>query len=117
MFWQGFPSFITSVVNQLYLNLKRIQNLGVKKVAVTALQPLGCLPRTTANSSFQQCNANQNALVNLHNVLLQQAVGKLNNETKYSSILILDLYSSFMTVLKNKGDRLGNSLITHIKMD
>ncbi|KAF3441688.1 hypothetical protein FNV43_RR15603 [Rhamnella rubrinervis] len=105
---QGFPAFITSVVNQLYLNLKRIQNLGVKKIAVTALQPLGCLPRMTANSSFQQCNANQNGLVNLHNVLLQQAVGKLNNETKDSSILILDLYSSFMTVFKNKGDRLGS---------
>lgn len=92
----------------MYLNVKRIQSLGVKKIAVTALQPLGCLPLNTASSSFQQCDGNQNGLVNLHNVLLQQAVGKLNNETKDSSILILDLYSSFMTVFKNQGNGLGN---------
>ncbi|XP_048322097.2 GDSL esterase/lipase At5g03610-like [Ziziphus jujuba] len=105
---QGFPSFITSVVNQLYLNLKRIHSLGVNKIAVTALEPLGCLPRSTAITSFQQCNGTENTLVNLHNALLQQAVAKLNNETKDSAFLILDLYASFMTVFKNKGDGLGN---------
>ncbi|KAF4358516.1 hypothetical protein F8388_005172 [Cannabis sativa] len=105
---EGFPGFITSVVNQLYVNLKQIHELGVKKIAVTALEPLGCLPPATAASSFQQCNGTQNALVNLHNLLLQQAVAKLNNETsKDSNIIILDLYSSFMSVFKNKGDPLG----------
>ncbi|KAL5743181.1 hypothetical protein ACOSP7_029913 [Xanthoceras sorbifolium] len=108
---QGFPSFITQVVNQLTLNLKTIQSLGLKKVAVTALQPLGCLPRSTFASSFQQCNGTQNALVNFHNSLLQQAVAKLNNETikDHSTFVILDLYSAFMTVFANKGDPLGSS--------
>ncbi|XP_062117564.1 GDSL esterase/lipase At5g03610-like [Humulus lupulus] len=105
---EGFPAFITSVVNQLYVNLKQIHALGVKKIAVTALEPLGCLPPSTVVSSFQQCNGSQNALVGFHNLLLQQAVAKLNSETsKDTNILILDLYSSFMSVFKNKGDRLG----------
>ncbi|XP_043708985.1 GDSL esterase/lipase At5g03610-like [Telopea speciosissima] len=40
---QGLRAFIASVVNQLALNLKRIHDMGVKKIAVIALEPLGCL--------------------------------------------------------------------------
>uniref|UniRef100_A0A5B7AYI1 GDSL esterase/lipase n=1 Tax=Davidia involucrata TaxID=16924 RepID=A0A5B7AYI1_DAVIN len=105
---QGLQSFITRVVNQLALNLKRIHGLGVRKVAVTALEPLGCLPRSTVVSSFQQCNGTQNMAVSFHNLLLQQAVAKLNNESKDSTFVILDLYSSFLSVFKNKGDQPGS---------
>ncbi|XP_010097639.2 GDSL esterase/lipase At5g03610, partial [Morus notabilis] len=105
---EGWQPFITSVVNQLYVNLKRIHDLGVKKIAVTALEPLGCLPRSTAVTSFRQCNGTQNSFVGLHNLLLQQAVAKLNNENKDAPFLILDLYDSFMTVFKNKGNQPGS---------
>lgn len=110
LIFQGWQPFITSVVNQLYVNLKRIHDLGVKKIAVTALEPLGCLPRSTAVTSFRQCNGTQNSLVGLHNLLLQQAVAKLNNENKDSPFLILDLYDSFMTVFKNKGNQPGDHI-------
>lgn len=101
---QGWQPFIASVVNQLTVNLKRIYDLGVNKIVVIALEPLGCLPRSTAEFSFQKCNGTVNTLVGFHNLLLQQAVAKLNNETKSSSFLILDLYTSFTSVFKNKGD-------------
>lgn len=110
---QGFKPFITSVVNQLSVNLKRVYDLGVKKIVVTALQPLGCLPGSTAEFSFQKCNGTQNLLVGFHNLLLQQAVAKLNNETK-SSFIVLDLYTSFMSVLNNNGNHLGNYLLPKI---
>lgn len=105
---QGLQSFITLVVYQLTLNLKRIHEMGARKVAVTALQPLGCLPRATVLYSFQQCNSAENTAVNFHNLLLQQAVAKLNNESKSSVFTILDLYTSFTTLLKNKGNHPGN---------
>ncbi|KAI3471836.1 hypothetical protein Pfo_028489 [Paulownia fortunei] len=38
---QGLQSFIPLVINQLAVDLKRIQELGATKVAVTALEPLG----------------------------------------------------------------------------
>lgn len=100
---QEFPAFIKQVVDQTEVNLRRIHALGVKKIAVPSLQPLGCLPGITFVSAFQRCNESQNALVNLHNNLLQQAVAKLNNETKQSTFIILDLYNAFLTVFKNKG--------------
>ncbi|XP_022144802.1 GDSL esterase/lipase At5g03610-like [Momordica charantia] len=108
---QGFQAFITKVVNQLEVNLRRIHGLGVPKIVVTALEPLGCLPSSTVASSFQQCNATENLLVNFHNLLLQQSVAKLNSELKNgtsSTFILLDLYSSFMAALNNKGDHLGN---------
>ncbi|KAB5521509.1 hypothetical protein DKX38_025828 [Salix brachista] len=106
---QGWQPFITKVVTQLAMNMKRIHGMGVKKVVVTALQPLGCLPRITITSSFQQCNGTANELASFHNLLLQQAVIKLNNDTKDSTFAILDLYDAFMAVFKNKGENPGSS--------
>lgn len=90
-------------MNQLVVNMKRVNKLGAKKIAVTALEPLGCLPQSTILNSFQQCNATENIAVDLHNSLLQQAVEKLNNETMGSTFVILDLFSSFNSVLASKG--------------
>ncbi|GER54230.1 GDSL esterase/lipase [Striga asiatica] len=105
---QGLQNYIPLVINQLAINLKRIHGLGPTKIAVTALQPLGCLPRTTETSSFQHCNATQNLLVGYHNSLLQRAVAQLNNETKSPTFFILDLYNSFTSVLQQKGDSQEN---------
>ncbi|XP_010244330.1 PREDICTED: GDSL esterase/lipase At5g03610-like isoform X2 [Nelumbo nucifera] len=98
---QGLPAFMASVVNQLKLNVKRIHEMGVKKVAVTTLQPLGCLPQNTLLSYYRHCNATQNMAVNFHNFLLKQAVQQLNNEVKNSTFL-LDLHSAFMSVFKKR---------------
>ncbi|XP_061357079.1 GDSL esterase/lipase At5g03610-like [Gastrolobium bilobum] len=99
---QGLPTFIALVVNQTTKNLIRIKGLGVKKIVVGGLQPLGCLPPNTASSSFQRCNSTSNNLVVLHNNLLKQAVTKLNQVSKENStFIILDLYDSFMSVLNH----------------
>ncbi|XP_042510508.1 GDSL esterase/lipase At5g03610-like [Macadamia integrifolia] len=108
---QGLRVFIASVVNQLVLNLKRIHDLGVKKIAVTALEPLGCLPQNTVMASYLQCNGSLNMAVNLHNVLLRQAVAKLNNETKDSAFHILDLYDAFMSTFKRHANHAGRSIL------
>ncbi|KAK4834074.1 hypothetical protein QYF36_016376 [Acer negundo] len=100
---QGWKSHITYVVNQLSLNLKRIHGLGVKKVAVTLMQPIGCLPMNSIHYSFQKCNETQNSYVTFHNHLLLQAVAKLNKQTKDSPFVILDLNRAFKTVFANKG--------------
>ncbi|XP_022767124.1 GDSL esterase/lipase At5g03610 isoform X2 [Durio zibethinus] len=98
----GFPAFIGSVVNQLTVNLKRIHDLGVRKIAVSALQPLGCLPQSTARFSFEQCNGTENTLVDLHNQLLLQAVNNLNKETNSTSFFVLDIYNAFWNVFNQK---------------
>lgn len=79
--------------------------MGVRKVAVTAIEPFGCLPDFTVVNSFQQCNETANTLAKLHNTLLQLAVAKLNSESKDpGAFIILDLYDAFASVLNNKGN-------------
>ncbi|XP_027367161.1 GDSL esterase/lipase At5g03610-like [Abrus precatorius] len=100
---QNFPSFIASVVNQIGSNLKRIQELGVKKIVVGGLQPLGCLPYNTIQFPFQQCNSTFNDLTVIHNTLLNQTVTKLKQQTNHNTtFVILNLYDSFMSVLNQR---------------
>ncbi|KAK2655340.1 hypothetical protein Ddye_008392, partial [Dipteronia dyeriana] len=76
--------------------------LGVKKVAVTLMQPLGCLSRSSMFYSFQKCNETENSYVTFNNHLLLQAVAKLNKQTEDSPFVILDLNHAFKTVFANK---------------
>ncbi|KAK4783995.1 hypothetical protein SAY86_018363 [Trapa natans] len=97
----ALQEFIVSVVSQLGTNLKQLYELGARKVAVAALQPLGCIPRFTAVNSFQKCNDTLNSLVGFHNQLLRKAVSDLNNQTASSTFVVVDLYTSFMSVLNS----------------
>jgi phospholipase/lecithinase/hemolysin len=99
---QGFPSFIASVVKQTTTDLIHLQSIGFKRIVVGGLQPLGCLPLITAQTSFQSCNSTFNDLVTLHNNLLNQSVTKLNQESNdHNTFTILDLFDGFRTVLNN----------------
>nr|GMC88937.1 GDSL esterase/lipase At5g03610-like [Ipomoea batatas] len=102
----GLPAFSGRLMNQLVADLKRIRGLGAKRIAVTSLPPLGCLPRSTAEFSFKQCNGSANLGASYHNSLLQNAVAELNKETKASSYVVLDLYTSFSDIFQKKQ---GNS--------
>nr|GMD46234.1 subtilisin-like protease SBT4.15 [Ipomoea batatas] len=82
--------------------MKRLHSMGVKKVSVTSMEPIGCLPGETANSSFRQCNDNLNAIVMLHNSKLQEMVARLNSQTPDSPYFILDLFNPFITIFKQK---------------
>lgn len=100
MLFQGVLSLINSVVNQTATNMRRIHELGVKKIALTSLPPLGCLPQLTASSSFQTCNDTYNKLVSVHNRHLLDALATLNGESKKNvSFVMLNLYDSFMSIL------------------
>lgn len=91
-------------MNQIVVNLKRINKLGVKKIVVVGLGPTGCYPGITA-PTFNKCNATMNSFAEFHNVLLKQAVEKLNSKTKGSpKFFILDMYDTVLSVIKNKGN-------------
>ncbi|XP_010419057.1 PREDICTED: GDSL esterase/lipase At5g03610-like [Camelina sativa] len=95
------------VINQAEVNLRRIHALGVKKIAIPLLHPLGCLPVVSKGSSFADCKKLVNLAVIIHNNLLQTVVAKLNKETEHSTFMVIDYYNAFLTVLKNKGETPG----------
>lgn len=98
-------AFSDSVVKQLALNLKRLQKIGLEKMVVASMPPIGCLPVATSNISYTECFDPYNQLAQFHNILLEEAVKNLNGNGE-KNIAILDLYTSFMSILqKNKGTK------------
>ncbi|XP_010558997.1 PREDICTED: LOW QUALITY PROTEIN: GDSL esterase/lipase At2g36325-like [Tarenaya hassleriana] len=105
---QGIETFTRRIINQMILDITTVQNLGVRKVAIAAMQPLGCLPvasTATGKSGFRWCNETYNVIAKFHNTLLSQALIKLNQEKNDTVFIMLDIYKAFWTVLKNKGVR------------
>ncbi|CAJ1976682.1 unnamed protein product [Sphenostylis stenocarpa] len=94
------PAFIESLVKQISVNLNRIHSLGINKVAVGLLQPIGCLPALNVISFRKKCISVLNFVSKDHNIKLLQAIEQLNNQTGKSVFITLDLYSSFFLVIE-----------------
>ncbi|KAI3935306.1 hypothetical protein MKW92_018330 [Papaver armeniacum] len=100
---EGFRAFVVKVLDQLELNLREIGKIGLKKVVMLNLEPLGCLPNKAVLLSYEKCDKHANNETMFHNMLLQQIVQRLNNETTDSPFQILDLYSAFLSVINKQG--------------
>ncbi|KAL3520869.1 hypothetical protein ACH5RR_019018 [Cinchona calisaya] len=106
---EDLPAFTKSIMSQLILDLQRIHGLGVRKVGITAMPPLGCLPQMSASISHKNCSETGNSLAKFHNQVLQENIEKLNNETGAPAFMILDLYKAFMSALNIRNNHPGNS--------
>ncbi|KAL5069147.1 hypothetical protein RYX36_020034 [Vicia faba] len=104
--------FSASLINQLSINLKRIHNVGINKIKIGLLEPVGCLPVIT--KTYDKCNDTINMLVMKHNELLLQTVEDLNKESK-SVFVTLDLYKSFLSVIETMQKKhYGNSRVANV---
>lgn len=66
-------------------------------VALTSLAPLGCLPVVTSQYSYKYCNETANKVASFHNILLQDAVERMNKNLSGLNLVVLDLYTAFMS--------------------
>ena len=83
------------------MDLKRINDLGVKKIAVIKMVPIGCVPAVTIFSGYTNCTQSLNEVALPHNLLLQQSVDLLNSKTKDYTFFTLDLYDAFLSSLQS----------------
>lgn len=97
---QDLPAFMESLVEQMSVNLNRIHNLGINKVVVGLLQPIGCLPALNVISLRTNCIGLLNLVSKDHNKKLLQAIQKLNNQAGKSVFITLDLYNSFLSAIE-----------------
>ncbi|XVF24637.1 hypothetical protein REPUB_Repub13aG0144300 [Reevesia pubescens] len=99
---QKLAAFTETIMIQLAVNLKRIQGLGVKRIAVTGIEPMGCLPQQAASSSYRNCSEVWNSGSKFHNQVLAQTLKKLNDNSKSPVFISLDLYSAFISALNKQ---------------
>ncbi|KAJ6358076.1 hypothetical protein OIU78_005829 [Salix suchowensis] len=111
--WQasGFASLHNITNQSAFSQLKRIHGFGVRKIAVTTLQPLGCLPISTAFSSYENCSESWNAASRFHNQKLQQEIQRMNKESRENIYETLDLYTAFMSKLSPAGNMKPSSFL------
>ncbi|XP_019151450.1 PREDICTED: GDSL esterase/lipase At5g03610-like isoform X2 [Ipomoea nil] len=104
--YHGQEEFVESITKQISVNLKRIHEMGVPKVAVTAMQPLGCLPLVAfSTGNYPNCDQNTNNITRFHNQMLKQRIDQLNYQTDGSPFVVLDLYAAFTSALNIKHDQ------------
>ena len=97
--------YIKNVTDHLKSELKRIHELGVKKVAVTNLSPLGCTPLGAKDHRYKECDKDRSDAVIVHNKNLNEVVAQLGRarNSSQSEFLVLDLHCAFMSII-NQGD-------------
>ncbi|RZB88208.1 GDSL esterase/lipase isoform B [Glycine soja] len=102
---QDMPVFTTILIRQMSLNLRRIHSLGINKIAVGLLEPIGCMPLLTVASSYEKCLEPFNLISQNHSQMLLQIVQELNKELGKPVFVTLDLYNSFLSVISTMQKR------------
>ncbi|OEL28053.1 GDSL esterase/lipase [Dichanthelium oligosanthes] len=89
--------FIGNVTDGMAKGVERLLELGVTKVLVNALPPLGCTPWQARPSNYTKCKEHVNMAADFHNNDLGK---KLKNATKSDdSVYLLDLNWAFNTIV------------------
>ncbi|CAM0902050.1 unnamed protein product [Alopecurus aequalis] len=86
-------AFTINMTTEIAVNVARLQNLGVKKVLVSNLHPLGCTPTETKPNNYDACDKVRNLKTKLHNANLQHNLGSKKG------VLILDMYTAFESII------------------
>ncbi|CAM0958281.1 unnamed protein product [Alopecurus aequalis] len=88
-------AFIGNVTAEIAANVKRLQKLGVKKVLVNDLHPVGCTPWLTRATNYTACDARGNMAASFHNSYLRKSLAKIKN------VHILDLNTAFTNIVNH----------------
>jgi ABC-type enterochelin transport system ATPase subunit len=97
--WQNISVLTESLIKQMALNLQRIHKLGINKIAIGLLEPIGCVPMLTVKSSYVKCDEAFNLVSQKHSQMLLQIVKQLNKDMGKSVFMTLDLYNSFLSII------------------
>ncbi|KAL6642139.1 hypothetical protein ACP70R_020320 [Stipagrostis hirtigluma subsp. patula] len=92
------------VTDAIVDGVRRLQKLGVPKVLVNAMPPIGCSPYRTFPNNRSSCEISSNADATVHNALLKQKLGDEDD------VLLLDLNTLFTDIIDPKP---GSALSRH----
>lgn len=83
------------MTTEITKNVEQLQNLGVRKVLINNLHPIGCTPLHTESNNNTACDLLANYGASLHNINMKQLIGQKNNAH------ILDLYTAFTDIVNH----------------
>lgn len=87
-------------------DIQRLVRLGVGRVAVLGLAPVGCVPIMTRNASYS-CVDLFNRYAAYHNALLHRAVDAINaHHSHRSRVVVLDVFDAWQSLIRDH-EKLG----------
>lgn len=95
--------FVNTLVSKFREQLIRLFNLGARKIIVTNVGPIGCIPnqRDTNPAAGDGCVTFPNQLAQLFNIQLKGLIEELNSNLKGSMFVYADVYSILEDILNN----------------
>uniref|UniRef100_A0A453SIS9 GDSL esterase/lipase n=1 Tax=Aegilops tauschii subsp. strangulata TaxID=200361 RepID=A0A453SIS9_AEGTS len=97
-------AYIGKVTKEIAANVEQLQKIGVKKVLVNNLHPIGCTPSQTRTNNYTACDIFGNLGASIHNSNLKQVMEAEKN------VHIIDLYTAFTNIVDHapgKGSELS----------
>jgi hypothetical protein len=83
------------VTKEIADNVDQLQKLGVTKVLVNNLHPVGCTPSQTRTNNYTACDVFGNLGASVHNNNLKQVMEAKKN------VHVVDLYTAFSNIVHN----------------
>ena len=83
------------MTKEIAASVEQLQKLGVRKVIVNNLHPVGCTPSQTRTNNYTACDVFGNLGASVHNNNLKQAMADKKN------VHVVDLYTAFANIVDN----------------
>ena len=106
-------TYVGHVATEILDNVAQLQMLGVRKVLVNNLHPIGCMPSQTSSNNYTTCDLLGNYGASVHNKYLNQMIGERDN------VHVLDLYSAFTDIVNHAPGKCGcckSNLVSNVSI-
>ncbi|PWA56487.1 GDSL-like Lipase/Acylhydrolase superfamily protein [Artemisia annua] len=98
-----FDSYASLMVNSASSFLQDLYNLGVRRMGVFGVPPIGCLPsqRTLQGGALRECALKYNELAVLFNTKLSMEINYLGNNLPFAKMVYIDAYYLPLDIIQN----------------
>ena len=86
------------MTDEIGIEVEALYQLGFNAIAVTNLEPVGCLPLATYSNNFTSCNE---TLSVPHNLQLQFKIAGLQLNHPTTKFIVIDFYTAFQIAIGN----------------
>ncbi|KAM3355085.1 hypothetical protein ACQJBY_025704 [Aegilops geniculata] len=101
-------AYIGKVTKEIAANVDQLLKLGVTKVLVNNLHPIGCTPSHTRTNNYTTCDIFGNLGASIHNNNLKQVM------TSKKNVYIIDVYTAFANIVDHAAGK-GSDLSKQFK--
>lgn len=95
---EEYQKFLLGIAANFFTELYR---LGGRKISISGLPPMGCLPLERTTHVFRDCVEEYNDVAKDFNGKLQETVGKLNRELPGIQLVLANPYDIFIDIIQH----------------